>query len=1124
MYKIYTKIVYAIPRCVLKSLFTTKSAVFLLVVTMLQASAAYGQRVTFEQKNVTLDKVFNEVRKQTGYSVLFATEELKGSMKVDVDFNKASLEEVLDKLILKKNLTYSIEEKVIIVKKKARSLTDPPGDVTPSGKITGKVTNAEGNPMAGVSVMVKGAPRAFGRSGSQTNSEGRYTISAHSGDVLSFSFIGFKKKEVNVGQGASLNITMDEETATLEKVVVVGYGETRKKDLTGSVSSIDVSALKNANSPNFDVALVGLAPGVLVVKTNGAPGADASIRVRGGTSVLGVNEPLYVIDGIPVQIGGQGSAAYANDRSTLYQPSPLAYINPDDIESIDILKDASSTAIYGSRAANGVVIVTTKRGKKGQQPSLNVSYTSNFEDFTERFKMLNTTQFISVVNEAYANIGRTPPDYKPNKDVYTNWDKEATQVSRSDNWNVSLNGGTPNSKTIYSFTAGMSDRKGVIMNSEFKRYNLGTNLETEVFSKLKIGSNIKYSQANNKGLGNNFYYNIVKYRPDIPVYDEKGNYATTPDSASSNPYAQLKQIAQSASKNLMASVYGEFELVSGLKLRSALSYNITDGSYLRYIPSWDAFEARNRRTGTRRDNMTSFSSRVFDNTITYNKVFQKHYINTVAGASFLQEKSNFTRLSSTNFPNDDVLNNLGSAAGIDTYTSGGGISGLESYFLRSNYNYDSRYYVTFTGRADRSTKFGPNNQWGVFPSAALAWRISRENFLKQYKFINDIKLRVSAGRTGSANFGDFLYATFFTTGSFYNGSNGITPNSVPNPDIKWETTDQLDAGIDFSFFNNRLRGMVNYYEKLTKGLILTMDIPYETGASSQLTNIGNVFNRGLEMQLGGDIVNSKNFIWSTDVNISFNRNVLKKLNNGSLPNGTRLVEGEPLSYFYGYKSAGLFQTQEEIDKLNAASPSKRYQETRTGPGDIKFVDTNNDGQVTPDDMVKIGNAEPRFFGGWNHMFRYKGLTLSALFNFSAGHVLYNSSYAGLSLFNSERNNYTTDILNAWTPENTNTDVPRNVFGNPNLNGRISDYYVSSASFFRLKNIHLSYVLNHAWLNKAYINNIRLFVSASNVFTITRYKGLDPEVNNNPANPVNQGLDNSAYPQTRSFSTGINIGF
>ncbi|UKJ06806.1 TonB-dependent receptor [Solitalea lacus] len=1098
-----------------------KLTLLLLITSILQISASsYGQNVTINEKDASLVKVFREIRKQTGYDFFYSDRVIENAKNVTVNLRQVTIKEALDACFANQMITYAISNKIVTIKpKESISQEAAKPESTIEVKVKGVVADDKGLPIPGVTIIVKGTTK-----GSQTDVNGAFSINVNKGDVLVFSFIGFKKKEVTIQRDETLNITLVEDMANLDQVVVVGYGETRKKDLTGSVASIKAEAIQNMNAPNFDVALVGQAPGVYVVKTNGAPGADASIRIRGGTSVLGVNEPLYVIDGLPIQIGsGLGSEAYANSRSI--QLSPLSSINPDDIESIDILKDASATAIYGSRAANGVVLVTTKRGKKGQTPSLSFSYSGVFEDFTKRHEMLNTEQYIAVVNKAYANNNQTlPVDFKPNDKVYTNWQDKVTKLSQSESWNLSLNGGTPNSKTIYAFSAGLSDQKGVIMGSGFKRYNLGSNLETNVFDQLKIGANLKYSQATSKGNGNSFYYNIIKYRPDVSIYDEKGNYATTLDSGSSNPYAQLKQISQSSSNNLMASFYGEYEIIDGLKLKSSLSYNIVDGSNLRYIPSWDAFEARNRRTGSRTDNTNSFNSRIFDNTLTYNKFFDKHYLNAVAGISFTQDKSYFTRISSTNFPDDDALNNLGSAAMISQYGSGGSISGLESYFLRGNYNYSGKYYLTFTGRADKSTKFGPNNRWGVFPSAALAWRISEESFLKKYSFINDVKLRISAGRTGSANFGDFLYSTFFTTGSFYNGVNGVIPNTVPNPSIRWETTQQLDAGLDFNLFANKLRGSVTYYQKLTKDLILGVDIPYESGAANQLTNIGDVLNKGVEIQLGTDIINNRNFTWSTDFNISFNRNLLKKLNGGTLPNGASLTENEPLSYFYGYKTAGLFQSQSEIDALNTASPTKVYQAAKTGPGDIKFVDINNDGQITTDDRVKLGNAEPDFFGGWNHSLRYKRISLSALFNYSVGNVLYNSSQASLSIFSSYLGNYTTDILNAWTPENPNTNVPRAVAGNPNQNGRISDRYVSSASFFRLKNIHLSYLLNSAWLNKAHLNSVKIFAAATNVFTVTGYNGLDPEVNTGPANPLTQGYDGSGYPQTRSFSFGVSATF
>lgn len=1081
------------------------------------AQSYLQKQYTISYSYESLASCIKKLQTRSNVTISYNESELKKQSVNTLSFENKTITQILDKLLENTGFHYRTQNNGIVIFK--TNATEPVEQTF--NTIKGRVIEGPDMPLSSVSVKIKNSTAK----GTATDANGNFTIQVPKNNTtLIFSFIGFQTKEVLI-TGPELHVQLDEDMNSIDNVVVVGYGSVNKKDVTGSVSSISAEEINKSNPATFDVGLVGRAAGVHVVKSSGAPGAAASIRIRGGTSVIGNNEPLYIIDGVPIELGGgQGNDAYRSSFSTTI--SPLASINPADIESINILKDASSAAIYGSRAANGVVIITTKSGR-GISGQPNISFNSNFSvsEFTNRYNMLNTDQYHEVVRQAYTNAGTALPKddllYPYGKDVYTDWQKETVKGNFSQNYHIGINGSSNDGNTQYSFSGGATDENGVIEKTNFKRYNLRTKLETKLFDKLRLGTNLNYVKSDNNGAGTTFYNQISTYRPDIPIRDIKGNYAASPDSVQANPHAKLRHPSFQNNENIVASFFGEIEVLRGLTLKSNISYTLNSGKHLRYTPSTDPFEIRNGRHGSLKDNESQNTSRIFENTLTYLKTFGSHSLNLMGGASYSQDKSDFTDLDAVNFPNDDVLNNIGSAGAIQSYKSGGTISGLESYFLRTNYNYLGKYYATFTGRADKSTKFGPKHRWGLFPSAALAWRVSEESFLKEADYIDDLKIRVSAGKTGSANFSDFQYATFFATGSFYNNHNGLIVNNIPNPDIRWESTNQLDIAVDYALLNNKIRGSIGYFNKKTVDQILYRDIIFETGARNQYYNIGDFLNRGVEFQIGGDVIHNDKFSWITDFNITSMRGKVLRLNGGNYPN---LREGEPLSYFLGYQVAGIFQTQAEIDALNAASPTGLYQTAKTAPGDFKYVDVNGDGFIGGDDNTIIGKADPNFFGGWNNILRYKNLELTAFFNFSVGQKLNNQNKKNLMIFSGYNKNYSTDILNAWSENNPSATDPRVVFGDPNNNARNSDYYIEDASFLRLKNLEVSYTWENQLTKRFRINNIRTFISGTNLLTFTKYKGLDPEVNTSAASNFSQGYDGGSYPQTRTFTLGLNINF
>lgn len=1063
-------------------------------------------KISIDQNKVlTMDEVFDLIRAQTEYTFIYQEDMFRNAPKVTLEKGVITANKLLELSLGNNNYEVILTgtNEIIIRQKQQQSV------------VKGQVKDENSVPLGGVTVLVKGTTN-----GVVTDFDGKYTIKASKGDILKFSYVGMVPVEATVGEDLSIDVVLTIDSESLEEVVLVGYGSQKRSDITGSVSKVNVAEMNKTNPISVDNALVGRASGVHVVTASGAPGASAAIRIRGITSVFGNNEPLYVIDGLPMEIGqGQGNDFYSqNFSSTL---SPLSSINPMDIESIDILKDASATAIYGSRGANGVVIITTKKGSYSSVPNISLSSTTTISSFTNDYTMLNADQYHSVVENAYGNAGAAIPDddelYPFGREVNTNWQEETDQTAINTNYYLNANGGSLNGSSLYSLSAGVTDQKGVIYGTGYKRNNLRAKLETSLSDKLRVGVNFNYSDSNNKGSNTTFYNQIVKYRPDIPIFGEDGSYANDPANFSSNPYAKARYPAYVDSKNLILSLFAEYEITKGLLFKSTYSYTKGDNKSFRYTPSYDPFELRNNRKGTLNQSESGYSSRIWDNTLTLSESFNKHDFNAVAGVSYTENNSDITTIRATDFPDDDVMVTPGAASNLNL-TSGGTISGLSSYFLRANYNFDNKYYLTFTGRADNSTKFGPKNQWGYFPSGAIAWRLSKEDFF-DVDVVDDLKLRASYGKTGSANFSDFQYATFFEAGSYYNNNNGVISNTIPNPDIKWETTDQLDVALDFSMWDRRINGSVGYFNKKTSDQILLRDVILETGGTSQFSNIGDFLNKGFEFQIGVDIVTNEKFQWTSEFNLTTIKSKVLRLNGGYYRN---LIEGESISYFEGYKVTKIFQDQDEIDALNAASPNGVYQSSNTAPGDFMYADVNNDGFIGGDDRDIIGNAEPDFFGGFNNIFRFGNFEISALFNYSIGNYLYNSNKKDLLIFSNYNNNYSTGILDAWTPQNTTSDIPRLVSGDPNNNRRDSDFFIEDASFVKLKNLSVTYKFNPDILKKLFIERASISLSASNVFVITKYSGLDPEVNYSAASNFNQGFDSASYPAVRTFTLGLNL--
>ncbi|WP_105047839.1 SusC/RagA family TonB-linked outer membrane protein [Polaribacter butkevichii] len=1067
-----------------------------------------------KNQTITVDEVFDIIMKQTDYTFIYQVDMFKGFPSVTLNKGKIRANDLLLKSLTRDKFNFELTNKntIVITNKPSKSIVQEP--------IKGQVTEESGGPLPGVTILIKRNKR-----GTTTDIDGNYKIAANIGDVLVFQYLGKKNKEVEVtSKEAPINIVLKPDDESLEEVVVVGYGSVRKKDVTGSVSSISTAEIANITPTTFEQAIAAKAPGVFVKQTTGRPGEGIVINIRGVSSVLGYNQPLYVIDGIPIDTHPNYVSGYSFDAGIGSRGNPLASIDPDDIQSIDILKDASSAAIYGSRAANGVVIVTTKRGRKNQKPTISINSSLTIDKPLELYDVLSADEYkanltIAAQNFSGNNSLKTSILNDPNffQNGNTNWQKQITRSAMTKNFGLGISGGSE--KSIYSFNLNLSDQEGIIDKTGFKRYNIRTNIETNFTKNFKVGTNLNFTNSLNYGSSGLFaIQDAIRYRPDYSIYQDNGsfnNYNGDP-----NPVATSGKDSKRHSNSLLGNIFAEVDFIPELTFRTQLNASL----YLTESNFFNPPTASGNDDATRTERNGRTFNTTFDNTLTYKKLFNdKHAINALVGASFYKTEDHYSRIGVEGFANYEQINNIGSANDITSAGGGNASSGLVSYFTRLNYNFDSRYYATFTFRADESSKFGPNNRWGKFPSGALAWNISNESFMKSITWVDNLKLRTSYGLTGLANVSDFLYDTFFGAGYSYDGLNGIAPLGLPNPDIRWQKTKQLDVAIDFSFFDARLNGTVGYFTKRVEDLLMNRPVQLELGYNSQSANVGIMDNKGIEFQIDADIIRTQDFTFNTSFNFTSIQNKIIDLE-GGFPfstGGTSLVEeGQPLGTIRGYRVEGIFQTQDEIDALNNASPTGKYQSTGTSLGDYKFRDLNEDGVITSADTEVLGSIQPDFFGGLTTTFQYKSFSLSTLWQYSYGN---SKVWEAAGILKDIRNVIKDNVQDAWSPTNIDGTRPRLVLNDPNNNDRRSDAFVHDASFVRLKNVRLGYTLPKGIIKKINANNINIYMSLSNLLTFTKYPGLDPETSRDDGRQsFFNYTDADEYPLSRNFVFGINV--
>ena len=966
------------------------------------------------------------------------------------------------------------------------------------GNLSGTVTDESGMPLVGVSVVIKGTNK-----GVATDFDGKYSLTdVPKGAVLQFSSVGYQTTDVKANN-SQLNIKLAEATQNLDEVVVVGYGTQKKGDVTTAITSVKTKDLEQRPVISAAQAIQGRAAGIQVVQPNGAPGAGLAVRIRGNTSISASNDPLYVVDGIPVQ--------------------DISSIAPNDIESMQVLKDASSAAIYGSRAANGVVLITTKQGKRNE-PKVSVNTYIGVSEIAKKIPSLNTQQYYELMNETKAVATATLAGLTDK----TDWYKETFRTGFTQNTQLSVSNASDNTK--YYLSAGHTKEDGIIRSSFFERYNVRLNLETKMRQWLTFETNLSYADYESNGiisgLGANragVVLSVINTPHYAPIWSEKTGeegwyYYDFKGANLSHPVENISRRADNLLKNnrFVGSGSAIVQLMKGLRYKSTLAIDRLSSKENRFTdPKLTSYGRKNY--GEAADIRKNNTLLTFDNILTFDKTFSKHNLSLLGGTSFTNAKMDASEMYATHFLTSDIKTlNAANKIGQGSITNAEEWS-MMSYLGRLSYNYDSKYLLTANFRADGSSKLAPGKRWGYFPSVSVGWRLSRESFLSNIEWLSELKLRGGWGQTGNqAGISSYAYLQRYKIARqnwWGNGANAnamitLTPNSFSNPNLTWETTTQSNIGLDVALFKNRLAFAIDAYIKNTTNLLMEVPLPATSPVPSIYRNEGEMTNKGIEFS-----VDSRNLTgeleWNTNFNISLNRNKLNKLSlqkvyyyastsEATSEQVVRITEGQPLGKFWGLISEGV--------------------DPQTG--DIKYKDLNGDGRITVSDKTYIGDPNPDFTFGFTNDFSYKNFTLSVFFQGSYGNDIYNASRIETEGMYDGKNQ-STAVLNRWKKRGDITDIPRAVKGTDNI--KASSRWVEDGSYLRLKTLTLAYNLPTQALQQYGIRKVQPYLTAQNLWTLTNYKGFDPEVNEGLSGPT-MGIDWGTYPQTKSFIFGLNIEF
>ncbi len=1068
---------------------------FVLFAVLHVNAKIYSQdKFTFSMKDVSVKKIFKEIEKSSDYTVFYRLDQINLDQKVTIDASNATIDEVVIQSLQGQALTYKIVDKVIVIK--PSSIDEEAMDLQEI-IVSGTVTSKNNVPLAGVSVIEKNTTN-----GTATNNKGHFSLSVKDKNaILVFSSLGFKEVEVAVGDRKTINVTMDEENKVMDQVVVVGFGTQKKKDLTGAISTIGSKELENRANTQFGYAIEGKAAGVQVVRSSGQPQSGFSIRIRGTSSITSGSDPIYVVDGIPTNNTNE--------------------INPADIESITILKDASSAAIYGSKgAANGVVLITTKRGKN-QKLKIGFNTSVSLSKAWKKMDVLDSGQFRSLMNDM-----NKITDWSVLKSN-TNWQDEIFRNALTQNYQLSATGGT--AKTAYYVSGSMINQNGIVLNNNLKRATLKANVDQQITKFLKAGTSLSYdnwrdrdvSENNRNGVIARLYTTLPNIGIRNPLKPEE--YARSPfiDDLE-NPVSTVYQPDHLYKNNRFhGNVYAEAEVIKGLKLKSLFGFEKSDGVYTSFQDSIQTRYGQSLK-GLAAKNTYTYKYFESQNTATYSKVIKDHNILVMGGFIASRETSDNLYKSSNNFvgaPNNEVESGNTKGNPIPDW----GVRSNVAVIARLNYSYKDKYLVTSNFRADGSGLFDPQNRWGYFPSFSVGWRLSKEDFFKNIKGINDLKIRAGWGQTGNdkaANFGRYGLIDSNQLHYLIGGvvQTGYTPTSLENSALKWEKTSQYDLGIDLTVLDSRLTLTADYYYKKTSDLLLQVPIPGTVGipGNTALQNAGSILNKGFEFMVNSKNIVQKNFKWNTDFNIAFNRGkvldiVGQTIHSGTInPAGTSLntaivQAGLPLGSFYGKTSLGV-------------DPST---------GKIKFLQTKD---ASGDSVGVIGNASPKYIFGLTNSFSYKNFTLDVFFQGVHGNQILNATRILTESMVLPMNQSAT-VINRWKNPGDITNMPGVSDPADWSNSAVSTRYIENGSYVRLKALTLGYNLPQKVLSKLKMSRCMIYFTGENLLTFTKYSGFDPEVsafsgNNQSTTDKNTapGVDFGTYPQSRDFILGLNISF
>jgi TonB-linked SusC/RagA family outer membrane protein len=999
--------------------------------------------------------------------------------------------------------------------------------------VSGTVKDLEnGSSLPGVNVLVKGTSV-----GTVSDIDGNYSLTVPAGgNVLVFSSVGYETIEEEINGRSTINIGLAPDLQSLSEVVVVGYGTVKKSDLTGSVASIEGESIKEFPVTSIDQGIQARAPGVQVTQASAAPGGGVSVRIRGSNSINSGSEPLYVIDGFPIYPDNNAYGVGGNRRAS----NIMATINPNDIESIEILKDASATSIYGSRGSNGVVLITTKRGKAGES-KIEYDGSVSVQTIANEIEVLNGREFATYLNTLEVSQGGAPIYSQAEIEAIgegTDWLDEVTRPGSINSHQLSFSGG--NESMRYALVGNYFDNEGVIENTNFQRYGIRLNLDNDALNgRLKINSSWSFNRTNSnnaptdRGGPGGIIITALGLDPTVPVRDEEGEFALASYDGRffTNPLQELENVTDAdATNRILGNTGFTFEITEGLNFKTSIGADVIDASRTTFYPVGISRLGRDRAGELTKANRNSVNI-LNENILSYNRqINENHTIDVVAGYTFQKEVNE--GMSSTN-------RGL-SAVNVDQATLGGGTDIqipfserrewlLKSFLGRINYNLMERYLLTFSFRRDGSSRFGAANKWANFPSVALGWRVIEEDFFQNSALGNafsDLKLRASWGITGNSEIPVYNSQANLNEYNYVFGGNlvlGLADARLSNPDLRWESTRMFNVGLDFSFLENRLNLTADYFNNNTEDLLLFVTIPSSLGFSSVLKNSGSLENKGFELGLNYVAIDRQDFRWDISGNLSFLRNKITDLGtstpffsnstSGHLGvDGSWVEAGNPIGVWRGYHYIGLFQSQEEIDNSPSLSGDK--------PGYPRYQDTNEDGVITPDDYVIMGDPNPDFTWGLNTTLNYKSFDFSLFLRGVQGIDVRNLQQSEIGDGVQKINQIASILEDSWTPQNTDASRPV-IDGNRDFANsyRDSDYFIEDGSFIRIQNVSLGYTLPVS----NFIRNARIYVSAQNPLLFTNYSGFDPEVNNQGQNNLNRGDDYDAYPRSRTFTVGVNLG-